>query len=198
MIRARNLIDGLVIPHKDFVELDKSLKYFRVFLPIELNLDSYHSDKGGVFQMQPGEIWYLNAGIDHAAANFSTKSRMFLCFDFVFSHEFLPLDIFKKGGNQITAEPVKYLKRKEMSKATIDAIIECASKMIEKENFKDFLFLFSKYHFFYDVEVGTCYDWLVAAIKKKGDSLLLNKAQTLQKYLLIDRSLGERFFINEW
>lgn len=44
MVRARNLMDGMVIPHRDFVELDPGLSYFRVFIPIEFNSGSFHSD----------------------------------------------------------------------------------------------------------------------------------------------------------
>jgi hypothetical protein len=98
MVRARNLMDGMVIPHRDFVELDPELSYFRVFLPIEYNEESYHSDVGGVFQMRPGEVWFLDAAVSHAAINFSSDSRMFICLDFVFNGEFNEKAIFRKGA----------------------------------------------------------------------------------------------------
>ncbi|WED43514.1 aspartyl/asparaginyl beta-hydroxylase domain-containing protein [Legionella cardiaca] len=91
MVRARNLINGFVIPHKDFVELkQRKTHYLRVFIPLENNSDSYHSDEKSVFQMQKGEVWRLDASIVHAAANFGTDSRVHICLDFQFPEERVP------------------------------------------------------------------------------------------------------------
>lgn len=97
MVRARNLIDGMVVPHKDFVELSSDKNYFRVFVPLERNDDSFHSDEKGVFNMKPGEVWFLDASMVHAAINFSSRSRMFLCLDFVFENRFLIRIFFVRG-----------------------------------------------------------------------------------------------------
>lgn len=44
MVRTRNLINGQVIPHKDFIELGNNKeKYIRIFIPLETNLTSYHN-----------------------------------------------------------------------------------------------------------------------------------------------------------
>jgi hypothetical protein len=44
MARSRNLIDALVIPHRDFVELDKDNdQYFRTFMVLEENTAAFHS-----------------------------------------------------------------------------------------------------------------------------------------------------------
>lgn len=39
MVRTRNLLDGQVLPHRDFIELDsKKEKYIRILIPLETNL----------------------------------------------------------------------------------------------------------------------------------------------------------------
>ncbi|MCV5063527.1 aspartyl/asparaginyl beta-hydroxylase domain-containing protein, partial [Escherichia coli] len=52
-------------------------------------------DEEAVFRIRKGEIWFLDAAIGHAAANFSKDSRVFLCLDYVFDSDFDPSDIFK-------------------------------------------------------------------------------------------------------
>ncbi|MGR5913138.1 aspartyl/asparaginyl beta-hydroxylase domain-containing protein [Bacillus cereus] len=96
MVRTRNLVDAMVIPHRDFVEFSHSTKQrFRVFLALEDNKMAFHSDEEAVFRIRKGEIWFLDAAIGHAAANFSKDSRVFLCLDYVFDSDFDPSDIFK-------------------------------------------------------------------------------------------------------
>ncbi|MGH3923873.1 MAG: aspartyl/asparaginyl beta-hydroxylase domain-containing protein, partial [Pseudonocardiaceae bacterium] len=80
MVRARNLIDALVVPHRDFVELDKDCdRYLRTFMVLENNSQAFHSDDDTVIRMRPGEIWFLDAAAVHAAVNFSTRSRQAIC-----------------------------------------------------------------------------------------------------------------------
>ncbi|MGI0115748.1 aspartyl/asparaginyl beta-hydroxylase domain-containing protein [Zooshikella sp. RANM57] len=198
MVRARNLIDGMVIPHRDFVELDKGVSYFRVFIPLENNEDSYHSDSTGVFQMKPGEVWYLDAGINHAAINFSFQSRMFLCLDFIFKDEFNDSDIFKYTSNVVFDVKPTYKQRQALPESLKESIVDSMSLILSKETFKDILFALSKYHFIYDIEVAECYQWLIDACIKGEHQDLEEKARDLKRYLIHERALDERFSINNW
>ncbi|MFM2486196.1 aspartyl/asparaginyl beta-hydroxylase domain-containing protein [Celerinatantimonas yamalensis] len=198
MVRARNLVDGMVVPHRDFVEFKDSSKHYRVFLSIEENLKSYHSDDSGVFQMQRGEVWFLDAAIDHAAINFSTKSRMFLCLDFLLDPDLEREIIFNRDSIIDFSVKPTYRERKKISKYDIDKIIDHTSSLIDRSNFKDHLFSLSKFHFTYDVSVRENFDWLILATKNLEDKKLYRKATELNRYLLDQRELNERFVINEW
>ena len=198
MVRARNLVDGLVVPHKDFVELDSEKNYFRVFVPIERNDGSFHSDVGGVFNMKPGDVWFLDASIIHSAVNFSVNSRMFICLDFVFDGDFSPSDIFREGAGVVTGGEVDYIDRKALSDREVCEIIDSVSMILNRDTFKDVLFMLSKYHFKRDIGVGDCFDWLQEAAKRAGDELVIRKAASLRRYLIEERELGERFTINNW
>jgi hypothetical protein len=199
MVRTRNLIDGMVIPHKDFVELNKPKnQYFRVFVPLEDNRHAFHSDEDNVFQMKKGEIWFLDAAIDHAAVNFSIESRIFLCLDFAFPGDFHPSEIFTNKA--LYNEQIKptIAKREQLKPEAVEHMIQSLSQIIDKYNFKDILFMLSKIHFYKDVSVSAAYDWLEEITRRSGKEELLDKAQKLRKYMIEKRDLGERFSINDW
>ncbi|QYY43560.1 aspartyl/asparaginyl beta-hydroxylase domain-containing protein [Aneurinibacillus thermoaerophilus] len=199
MVRTRNLIDGMVIPHKDFVELNKPKnQYFRVFVPLEDNQHAFHSDEDNVFQMKKGEIWFLDAAIDHAAVNFSTESRIFLCLDFAFPGDFHPSEIFTNKAlyNELIKPTIA--KREQLKPEAVEHMIQSLSQIIDKYNFKDVLFMLSKIHFYKDVPVSAAYDWLEEITRRSGKEELLDKTQKLRKYMIEKRDLGERFSINDW
>src|SRR5262245_46211899 len=95
MVRARDIVDASMMPHKDFLELESSPeKKFRVLVVLEDNCDTFNSDEEKVFRMRKGEVWFLDAAGVHCAANFSDDSRVSLCLDFSFEGDFSPSDIF--------------------------------------------------------------------------------------------------------
>lgn len=198
MIRARNLVDGMVIPHRDFVELDKSITYFRVFIALEHNKESFHSDDCGVFQMMPGEAWFLDAGINHAAINFGNKSRMFLCLDFMFEGDFNPADIFADKDSLLPSRKKFHIDRKPLESDEALNIITSTSALLDRHTFKDLVFTLSKFHFTYNISVACCYDWIVSAAEMAKNPEVARKARSLRRYLIEQRAMGERYVINDW
>ncbi|ANB56669.1 L-proline cis-3-hydroxylase 2 [Anoxybacillus sp. B7M1] len=197
MVRTRNLIDGMVIPHKDFVELERSKdQYFRVFIPLEDNEYAFHSDEENVFQMKKGEVWFLDAAIVHADINFSNKSRIFLCLDYAFPGPFSPKDVFINDSVYNPNLDPTIIKREEVSSDFKESLVTSLSKVISKYNFRDIVFLLSKIHFYKNISVSDCYDWLVEITEKSGDSSVYNKAINLRRFLVEERKLGERFSFN--
>lgn len=198
MVRARSLVDGLVIPHRDFVELDSSITYFRVFVPLEDNSDSFHSDEAGVFQMKAGEVWFLDAGINHAAVNFGGKSRMFLCLDFMFEGPFEESEIFSEKARLNEPREIFHIVRRPLIERERDNIITATAQMLTRHTFKDLIFALSKYHFTYDIPVNSCYDWMINAAELTRDQKIIDKARSLRRYLIEQRDMGERYTINDW
>lgn len=199
MIRTRNLIDGMVIPHKDFVELNKpKQQYFRVFIPLEDNEFAFHSDEENVFRMRKGEIWFLDAAIIHAAVNFSNNSRIFLCLDYVFPGEYSPEDIFVNKSNYNPDLSPFIVGRQDVANGFEKDLIRSLSKVISQHTFKDIVFLLSKIHFYKKVSITSCYDLLVEIAEASEDELVIEKAKSLRKYLIEKRELGERFSMSQW
>lgn len=196
MVRTRNLIDGMVIPHKDFVELDKSRSYLRLMIPLEQNTRSFSSDESGVFQMQPGEVWILDAAVGHAAINFSTKSRIFLCLDYAFQGERRNADVLKKSTKVEEKQRDVYVQRRPMNPGHQDRIIEGLSRIVSLFTLKDLLFAVSKYHFIYEVPVTAGFEWLKEAAVLARDEDSYDRINNLTRYLVESRELGERFSLN--
>jgi hypothetical protein len=193
MVRVRNLVDAIIIPHRDFVELEgESSRFFRVFLALEHNADSFHSDEANVFQMQPGEIWWLDAATVHAAANFSRRSRAHLCLDFQFRDGgFCSSDIFKDPA-KIELNVTPTLKPRSPFDTEENTLLALSS-LLAPHTFKDITFLLSKVHFEKAVPISACFDWLTAMADHQGNRALAAKARNLRSYMIERRELGERF-----
>ena len=195
MVRARNLVDAMVIPHRDFVELEKSWeRYFRLFMVLEDNPDALHSDETGVFRMRPGEVWFLDAASVHAAVNFSTKIRQSICVDFVFDGPFEDWEVFtdqRAYRPDITPErPFR-----QPLPADFPLRLGALGAVIDHDNFKDILFLLSKVHFRTDAPITAAYDWLVEVCRRSGDDTLTYKAEKLRRYMVEKRVMNERLSI---
>jgi hypothetical protein len=195
MVRARNLVDGMVVPHRDFVELDKdSDQYLRTFMVLEDNHQSFHADGNTVMRMRPGEVWFLDAASIHSAVNFSTESRQSLCVDFAFDGDFHESDIFAdKDVYNPDIEP-EIVPREPFTDQHRDDLIGLA-RLIDTANFKDILFLLSKIHYRHDVHPAYTYDWLSDICQESGDPALRDKAREIQHYMIGQRDLGERFAV---
>lgn len=199
MVRTRNLIDALIMPHRDFIDLKKGISsYFRVFIPLETNLSAFHSDVDNVFCMQKGEVWFLDAGIVHAAANFSNKNRMFLCLDFAFDGEFHPKEIFKNESLYNKNISPNIIEREKVDNHFEEELINSLSKVIHRNNFKEIVFILSKVHFYKDVPIESCYDWLLKIAEINGDKKIIDKSVKVKEFLIDNRNMGERFSFADW
>ncbi|MET9092456.1 aspartyl/asparaginyl beta-hydroxylase domain-containing protein [Streptomyces cyaneofuscatus] len=198
MVRTRNLVDAVVIPHRDFVELERDAdQYFRVLMFLEPNSAALHSEDDTVLNMRPGEIWFLDAGAVHAAANFSADSRQMLCVDFAFDGPYEEADIFRdKSYHRPGGEP-RIIERPQLPAERREAILKLG-EVVDRSNFKEFLFLLSKVHFRYDVPAEETYGWLRSIAESSGDDLLVRNAQELRDYAIGARTLSERFSLNSW
>ncbi|MFI8664363.1 aspartyl/asparaginyl beta-hydroxylase domain-containing protein [Rhodococcus qingshengii] len=198
MVRTRNLIDAVVIPHRDFVELDKPVdKYFRVLMFLEANSSAFHSNDSAVFNMQPGEVWFLDAASVHSAANFSANSRQMLCLDFVFDGDFDESDIFADSASYDPTLAPTFIARPELTESELSGILDLAL-LTNRTNFKEILFLLSKVHYSFDVTGKSTYDWLSTISERTGDVALIDKARRLTEYAIEARGLTERFNLNSW
>lgn len=198
MVRARSLVDGMVIPHRDFVEFDGQHQYLRLFVPLEDNSEAFHSDETGVFQMKSGEVWFLDAAVNHAAINVGLKSRMFLCLDFLLGPEDEQRSVLLQSSKLLPLEQRIDITRATIAESRIEGIIDAVAVIISRHTMKDIIFALSKYHFKYDIPVLACYDWIRDAALRAGDQEVAARMQALKHYLVEHRSINERFRINDW
>lgn len=195
MARARNLIDAMVVPHRDFVELEKdNEQYFRTFMVLEENDQAFHSDNDTVIRMRPGEIWFLDAASVHSAVNFSAVSRQSICVDFAFDGPFSEKEIFADPSIYDPNIKPDITHRETFTAEHRDKLVRLGD-VIDKDNFKDVLFLLSKVHYRYDIPAAETYDWLVEACQLSGDDNLTERAVEVRDYMIGQRGIGERFTV---
>ncbi|MEZ3179516.1 aspartyl/asparaginyl beta-hydroxylase domain-containing protein [Streptomyces pimonensis] len=198
MARTRNLKNAVVIPHRDFVELDRELdQYFRTHLMLEDSPLAFHSDDDTVIHMRAGEIWFLDAAAVHSAVNFTEFSRQSLCVDLVFDGAFDEKEAFADATVYTPNLSPHIHERKPFTKER-EAGILALSGVIGRENFRDILFLLSKVHYTYDVHPSETYKWLVAVSKGAGDDEMVEKAEQIRDFAIGARELGERFSLTTW
>jgi len=195
MVRARNLVDGVVIPHRDFVELDQSVGYLRVFIPLEVNSHSFHSDEDGVFQMMPGEVWFLDASINHAAVNFSSDSRMFICIDFACDGGFSVEDVFFGAGRSTGHAVRRNVDRVKMGSTQFEDMLASIAVRLAAGKVRECVIECARIHFKYDVPIDACYSWLIRAGKISGNESLVDKLERLKVFLVESRGMNERFVL---
>lgn len=198
MARTRNLKNAIVIPHRDFVELDREPeRYFRTFMVLEESPLAFHSDDDTVIHMRPGEIWFLDAAAVHSAVNFSDFSRQSLCVDLAFDGTFDEKEIFADTTVYAPGGTPDIPSRKPFTRDGVEKILSLAN-VIDRENFRDILFLLSKKHFTHDVHPSETYEWLIAISKKAGDDKMVEKAERIRDFAIGARALGERFSLTTW
>lgn len=199
MVRTRNLTCGQVIPHKDFVELsEKKEAYIRVLIPLETCFSAYHSDEGiGIFRMQKGDIWVLDASLNHAAYNFTNDSRIILCLDFQYQERHQSdFNIIFSQENRINimnnVEPMIF-NRAPLTESDLDELVmDIGESITTLDDIKPAILKISSIHVHHDIPITKIYDTLIKSVKSKSDNIQLI-CQKLKKYYIIDRQLGQRF-----
>ena len=198
MVRARNLVDGLIMPHRDYLEVGKTVDYYRVFVPVEYNQDAYHSDESGVFHMKPGEVWFLDAAIVHSAANFSSRSRWFLCLDFFLPPDSNPAVIFRNSRRISWDIDHAYIRREPLSAAKRTEVIAAAAALLSEETVKDVALSLSKLHFRYDMPIAGCFDMLAEAAARRGNPRIGQAVAAMTDFLIGHRTIGQRFRFGDY
>ncbi|CAK1727718.1 Proline hydroxylase [Vibrio crassostreae] len=197
MVRTRNLINGQVIPHKDFVEFGQQKeKYLRVLIPLESPMTSYHSDEDyGVFRMRKGEIWMLDASVVHAAYNFGQDNRVILCLDFQFEgvDKLYPEMIFTDLSTGDNLQHPMVFKRQALTKKDRqDFVNELARSIHNLEDIKNAVFKLSFAHIHHDIPIQEIYDILIELTQNKGQHIQ-SYCREMKQYYIGKRGLGQRF-----
>src|ERR1700737_2305320 len=173
----------VLVPHRDFVELDTEMT--RIHVPLRTSPSCLHGEGRVVFHMQVGEIWYLNAGVVHTAASFARETRTHLMLDF------RPTDDLRKllriecdddedipAANLATRPP--FTSRDEEALHALDRIIDL-------ENYRDVLALLIRKYFRRNVPVSVIFEWLMDIVKRSRNEDLLDVVRKFSNRCLIER-----------
>lgn len=191
LVRVHSMGDGVLIPHRDFLEFDeRASRWLRLHVPIRTNDHCYHLEEGDAFHMRVGEIWHLDASRLHSATNNSDDRRLNLCLDFDIGEASMA-SVFRKPAVLDLQAPMM-IKRPALNAAFVEGLMGL-SKVINESNYRDIVGLLSKVHFYRDAPLSQFFDWLVEITKRSGSVTLLKKSIDFCRFLRAERVMHERF-----
>jgi hypothetical protein len=179
--------DGLLIPHVDFIELDKSTT--RLQLPLRTTPSCLHSEGETVIHMRAGEVWFLDATMVHAAYSPPGPARIALCLDFDIPREHITTCLRQPSE---LVQPPMLITRPPLEQEQLESLIDLGS-ILDLSTVREILRLFGLVHFHRQVNAAACFDWLIAAAKRSSDALIVQRAQEYQMYCLHKRTYGKHF-----
>ncbi|KXU85523.1 hypothetical protein CI15_20410 [Paraburkholderia monticola] len=198
MARVRNLIDGLVIPHTDFLELSKEkAQYVRILIPLETCIDSYHSEeKFGVFRMRKGDIWILESTVPHSAINLTSDNRRILSLDFRYADVENPHYslIFKdRSIHDETVEPAVVSRTPIESEDLQDYLEQLSERFHDKDDAEQILVKLSQIQLRFDSPVSDIYKNLSEVAKLTQREDLVEHCEKMRTFYIGSRAMNERF-----
>ena len=174
---------SIIIPHKDYLELDDEL--VRIHVPIKTDENVLFGEQDRVFHLGTGEIWYLNAADTHTIASFSSNERIHMILDFS------PGDIegiftsFKVASTTLVPEECERERPAPSSDET--SAIEGLKNIISMDNYKDVLAMLNKFYFRRAVPLSDVYGQLIRASEGSGDEALRREVQEYVEYFMKSR-----------
>ncbi|MFP3515930.1 aspartyl/asparaginyl beta-hydroxylase domain-containing protein [Pseudomonas sp. SIMBA_077] len=194
LARIHSLGAGVLIPHRDFLELGPKIPTWkRVHIPIKTNTQCFHSEEDTVFRMRPGEIWLFDASRLHSAVNFSERQRLNLCLDFELGDE-PTCSLLRNGLHHGTLYSPDIIQRPPLNDEFYQSLMGM-SACLNEMNFRDVIGLLSKVHFYRRATLSEFFDWLLEITTRSGNETLKYKAIAFTRFLRAERSMSERFFL---
>ena len=187
LARVHILGDGVLIPHRDYVELDKNL--LRVHVPLQTNERCLHSEQDTAFVMGQGEVWDLYAGNTHSAVNFSPVPRVNLCLDF--HAEAGRHEQALSGGIDRTGLTPRIKQRLPLGDAQREAIRQLAP-LLHRDSYRDVLGFLARMHFLFEVSNEAVFDWLLELARSSRNEEIYEHTLRYRTFLLQRREFGER------
>lgn len=199
MVRARNLVNAAIFPHRDFVEFDAPTSHNqRVFLALDSAPFAFHSDEAGVFSMRGGEVWFVDAAGVHSAANLTSDQRLHICIDFVFPHPVTDLrDVFNPSAKIDHDAKATFAVRPPLPDGFEDAL-RGMGRVLAPSNLTETLAQLTKLHFTYDSAPEDVWDWIRIAAGHASSEALQSRIDELHDHVLLQRKIDGGLDIGSW
>ncbi|WP_298422735.1 aspartyl/asparaginyl beta-hydroxylase domain-containing protein [uncultured Kordia sp.] len=178
-IRLFMCINGLIIPHRDYLEFKKG--FTRIHIPLKINEHALTSEEDIVYNMQKGEIWFIEGRKIHSAANFSKTKRINLVIDFAPEIPFE--ELFQNLENYQPDLTPKINQRQQLKEEEL-SYIKGLSKIINEMNFDDILSILSKIHFYRDVSSELVFNWLDEIASSSNNYKIQKRVQEVTDLLI--------------
>lgn len=171
--------NGIIIPHKDYLEFSKG--FHRIHIPLQTDTDSFNSEGNEVYHMDIGEVWFLDGHNVHSGGSLSKKIRLHLVLDFSVDVELK--DIFTNTNESHKTYQTNFIERMPFTNEDLDYILNLGN-IINRYNFENIVSILAKVHFEKQVCSSEMFDWLIKLAMKSKNKALLDKANKMKKYYL--------------
>ena len=163
--------DGIVLPHRDFLEFSKGFSRFQ--LPLYITDHSYNSENQTVYRMRQGEIWHVEAREVHCGGTFGKNKKINLLIDFAPD---IPIEtLIKKSDKNVEEIVPDIIERRDLSKEQLETITTMG-QIVNETNFRDMVNLLSKVHFFYQASAEDLGEWMVAVAETSNNPKVMQMA----------------------
>jgi L-proline cis-4-hydroxylase len=173
---------SVVVPHRDYLELDSNL--VRIHIPLVTTNHAYVSEIDTIYRMRVGEVWFLDATQVHSIANFSDTGRVHLLLDFAVSD---PWAIYHGNRPATVGIPADSLvPRRPLRAGEEEAFIQLA-RLVDGTNLMDVLAMLIRRYFVAELSVLDVFGWLRAIAEQSGDPDVVRQAEWIRAHSLTVR-----------
>jgi hypothetical protein len=187
--RLAVVANSVIIPHRDLLEFsefpDESRNTHRLHIPLVTNDDCFFSEGNTVFQMKPGEVWFLNAAGIHSVAALSNEPRIHLIFDFVGVPGPGPLVKVADEGQEIPASRI--VNRPPLPDSDRADLLRLAD-VLTLDTFSEVFSIVIKKHFRYDGGEDFAWNTMTEIARRCTDPAVLPHTLELHRYYTLERS----------
>jgi len=176
---------SLVIPHRDYLELDE--EFVRIHIPLHTSDTCFSGEDDTIYQMRQGDVWFIDATRAHSAVSFFEEDRTHLILDFIcdtvegvlrFEPNPIPADDPFDGATVPRGGPLTDEQR---------SALLGLSAVINEHNYRDVLALIGKQYFVSEMSAESVFDLACEIARIGGQAEALEKLEWLRTHVLFKR-----------
>ncbi|MFE5791314.1 aspartyl/asparaginyl beta-hydroxylase domain-containing protein [Streptomyces sp. NPDC056503] len=179
---ARLTPGSVLVPHRDYLELDADLT--RIHLPLRTDELCSSSEDETIYRMRRGELWFLDATRAHSAASRSDRDRVHLILDFSTA---TPAEALRPGLPVSTGIPEDSLVARRPLRPGEYKHFEALADVIDETNYQDVLALVIKRYFEAELKAADVFRWLEGITRASGRPELVAQAARHEEHCLVSR-----------
>jgi hypothetical protein len=145
----------------------------------------FFSDANTVYQMQAGDVWFLDAAQIHSVASFSKEPRIHLIFDFIDTGDTAPLLKLDDAGVDMPADRV--VARPPLPDPDRAALRRLADVLTMDTYYEVFAIVIKKY-FRFDAGEAFVWDTMTELARACPDPAVLPHTLDRRRYYTLERS----------
>lgn len=179
LFRASN--NGLIIPHRDYMEFHRGFN--RVHVPLVTDEGAFNSEHDTVYRMRTGEIWYVDGNQVHSGGTSSIQARIHLALDF---DPAVPFEVVLEQKIVGAAPSPLLVERPQLDSRWLEDLITSLSQCADRSTWSSIVGVLGRVHIRQKTSCANLYPWLMEVARRSGDELLLQFADSMSRYFVTE------------